>query len=121
MPFDKIVVIGYSYARGGTEAGVFEISPAGRLAYKGTWHLRSNDYYSSRNYASRLIGSKLVFYTPMYLNPWGGEPFAQFLKGLACGEEEFVSEIFVRFEREAGVLEELQQIAMCADLRFGEG
>jgi hypothetical protein len=27
--------------------------------------LRSNDYYSSRNYAA-LIGSKLVFYTPLY-------------------------------------------------------
>src|SRR5690349_16851077 len=69
---NTIVVIGYSYARGGTEAGLFEIAPAGRLTYKGTYHLRSNDYYSSRNYASRLVGTKLVFYTPLYLNPWGG-------------------------------------------------
>jgi len=73
-----IAVIGYSYARGGTEIGLFEISRSGRLAYKSTHHLRSNDYYSSRNYASRLIGSKLVFYTPMHLNPWGGAPFASF-------------------------------------------
>ena len=73
-----IAVIGYSYARGGTEIGLFEISPAGRLRYKSTYHLRSNDYYSSRNYASRLIGSKLIFYTPLYLNPWSGDPFAQF-------------------------------------------
>src|SRR4029079_16500497 len=75
---NKIVVIGYSYARGGTEIGIFEISPTGALSYKATWHLRSNDYYSSRNYASRLIGNKLVFYTPLYLNPWQGVPFAQF-------------------------------------------
>jgi hypothetical protein len=73
-----IAVIGYSYQRGGTEIGLFEISPEGRLRYRSTYHLRSNDYYSSRNYASRLIGSKLVFYTPLYLNPWGGDPFASF-------------------------------------------
>jgi len=29
----------------------------------------SNDYYSSRNYASRLIGDKLIMYSPLYLNP----------------------------------------------------
>jgi len=73
---NTIAVIGYSYARGGTEIGLFEVSAAGALRYKATWHLRSNDYYSSRNYASRLIGSKLVFYTPLYLNPWQGTPFA---------------------------------------------
>ena len=75
---NTIAVIGYSYARGGSEVGLFEISRAGRLAYKATYHLRSNDYYSSRNYASRLIGSKLVFYTPMQLNPWGGAPWESF-------------------------------------------
>ncbi|MFY9316674.1 MAG: beta-propeller domain-containing protein [Burkholderiales bacterium] len=75
---DTIAVIGYSYARGGTEIGLFSISRAGELAHKATWHLRSNDYYSSRNYASRLIGSKLVFYTPLYLNPWGGLPAGSF-------------------------------------------
>jgi len=75
---DTIAVIGYSYARGGTEVGLFHISTSGELSYKATYHLRSNDYYSSRNYASRLIGSKLVFYTPLYLNPWGGVPEASF-------------------------------------------
>ena len=75
---NTIAVIGYSYARGGTEIGLYEISRAGRLSYKSTHHLRSNDYYSSRNYASRLIGSKLVFYTPLYVNPWGGLPAASF-------------------------------------------
>jgi len=75
---NTIAVIGYSYARGGTEVGLFEVAASGALTYKATWHLRSNDYYSSRNYASRLIGNKLVFYTPMYLNPWQGVPFAQF-------------------------------------------
>ena len=72
---DTIAVIGYSYARGGTEVGLFRISATGALSYQSTFHLRSNDYYSSRNYASRLIGSKLVFYSPLYLNPWRGNPY----------------------------------------------
>lgn len=65
-----LVVIGYSYARGGTEIGLFELGTDGSLAYRATHHLRSHDYYSSRNYASRLIGSRLVFYTPMAINHW---------------------------------------------------
>src|SRR6059058_545395 len=75
---DTVAVIGYSYERGGTEVGLFRIDRAGNLAYRSTYHLRSNDYYSSRNYASRLIGSKLIFYTPLYLNPYSTDPFAQF-------------------------------------------
>ena len=67
---DRVVVVGYSYQRGGTELGVFDIDSAGGLRHRATYQLRSNDYYSSRNYASRLIGSKLVYYTPLYL-PWG--------------------------------------------------
>ena len=62
---DTVVVIGYSYAGGGTEVGLFQIDPAGKLTYRSTYHLRSDDYYSSRNYASRLIGSRLIFYTPL--------------------------------------------------------
>ncbi len=64
---NTIAVIGYSYERGGTEIGLFNINSEGGLRYRSTYHLRSNDYYSSRNYASRLIGNKLVFYTPQYL------------------------------------------------------
>lgn len=67
---NTIVVIGYSYARGGTEIGLFDIDRKGGLKYRSTYHLRSNDYYSSRNYASRLIGKQLIFYTPMHLNAW---------------------------------------------------
>jgi hypothetical protein len=64
---ETVAVIGYSYTRGGTEIGLFRISPDGRLAHRSTYHLRSNDYYSSRNYASRLVDGKLVFYTPLAL------------------------------------------------------
>ena len=75
---DTVAVIGYSYERGGTEVGLFNIDRAGNLNYRSTYHLRSNDYYSSRNYASRLIGSKLIFYTPLYLSWYSDNPFAQF-------------------------------------------
>ena len=67
---NTVVVIGYSYARGGTEIGLFDIDRQGGLKYRATYHLRSNDYYSSRNYASRLIGNQLIFYTPMHMNAW---------------------------------------------------
>ena len=69
-----LVVIGYSYARGGTEIGLFDLGRDGTMAYRATYHLRSFDYYSSRNYASRLIGRKLVFYSPTLLQPWGPPP-----------------------------------------------
>lgn len=75
---DTVVVIGYSYSRGGTEIGLFDIDAKGKLAYRSTYHLRSNDYYSSRNYASRLVGSKLVFYSPLSLNLRRGDPFGGF-------------------------------------------
>jgi Beta propeller domain len=90
---DKVVVIGYSYERGGTEIGLFDIDRAGNLEYRSTYHLRSNDYYSSRNYSSRLIGDKLVFYTPLYLSLWNKDLFKSFpslrkwRKG--AGESEF--------------------------------
>ncbi len=78
MHGNTIIVIGYSYQRGGTEIGLFEIASNGALKYKSTYHLRSNDYYSSRNYASRLVGSKLIFYSPLRLNPFVADPFPAF-------------------------------------------
>jgi uncharacterized secreted protein with C-terminal beta-propeller domain len=41
---NTIVVIGLSYERGGTEVGLFNIDDAGKLRYRSTYHLRSNDY-----------------------------------------------------------------------------
>jgi hypothetical protein len=67
---DRIVVIGYSYQRNGTELGLFRIASNGSLRFEGTYQLRSYDYYSSRNYASRLVGGTLVFYAPL---PFGVE------------------------------------------------
>jgi len=70
---DRVIVVGYSYDRGGTELNRFRLSPNGRLRYEDSYHLKSNDYYSSRNYASRLIGNRLIFYTPLSLD-WDDDP-----------------------------------------------
>ena len=67
---NNLYVIGYSYARGGTEIGWFNLDQSGQIQYRSTYHLRSNDYYSSRNYASRLVEGKLVFYSGMPMNGW---------------------------------------------------
>ena len=67
---NTVVVVGYSYARGGTEIGLFDLEAGGALRHRATHHLRSFDYYSARNYASRLVGTRLVFYTPTLLQPW---------------------------------------------------
>ena len=69
-----VVVVGFSYARGGTEIGLFDLDDRGGLQHRATHHLRSHDYYSARNYASRLLGRQLVFYSPTVLQPWGPHP-----------------------------------------------
>ncbi len=68
---NRVIVIGYSYERGGTEINRFRIDANGNLDFEDAYHLRSNDYYSSRNYASRLIGQTLIVYSPLSL-PYGG-------------------------------------------------
>ena len=73
-----VVVVGYSYGRGGTEIGLFELGRDGSLSYRATYHLRSFDYFSSRNYASRLVDGKLVFYAPTLLQPWAANPLGLF-------------------------------------------
>jgi hypothetical protein len=64
---DTIVIIGYSYVHTATEIGVFDINGNGYVRHRATYHFRSFDYYSSRNYASRLIDGRLVLYAPLAL------------------------------------------------------
>lgn len=84
---DLIVVVGYSYERGGTEINRFRMSPDGRLRFVDSHHLKSDDYYSSRNFASRLIGQQLVVYSPLYFDRWPeGDPLDS-LPGLSRWQE----------------------------------
>lgn len=59
---DTALVLGYSYDSGGSELLRFRLDAAGRWHRGDAWVLRSGDYYSSRNYASRLVGERLVMY-----------------------------------------------------------
>lgn len=79
---DRIIVIGYSYSRGGTQVNRFRIGQDGHLTYQDAYALRSNDYYSARNYASRLIGNTLIFYSPNYIPWWARVDIPVILPGL---------------------------------------
>lgn len=73
---DTIVVLGYSYEREGTELHLFHIDRDGRIEVRHRFYLRSNDYYSSESYATRLIGSRLFMYVPIDLSaPRGDVPY----------------------------------------------
>lgn len=72
----KVIVVGFSYLRGGTEISTFDIDSAGALAYRSTYQLRSYDYYSTRNYAARLVGSTLLFYSPLAVPLDSANPLA---------------------------------------------
>jgi hypothetical protein len=65
---DRIVVTGYSYPERASEISVFRLDPGGRFMREGTFFLSSNDYYDTRNYATRLVDGNLLIYTPLALN-----------------------------------------------------
>ena len=74
---DKVYVIGYRYRIdstdktsdtwyfGATEVSSFKLTN-GNLERLKTLYIESSDYFSGRNYASRLVEGKLVFYMPHY-------------------------------------------------------
>lgn len=88
-----VVVVGYSYGRGGTEVNRFKLAADGGLTYVDTYQIRSSDYYSDRNYASRLVGNRLVLYAPMPLwyddDPLEALPAMREWKGQADEDEGF--------------------------------
>ncbi|MBX3218521.1 MAG: beta-propeller domain-containing protein [Labilithrix sp.] len=75
---DLVYVIGFRYGItlspahadenviGATEIDTFRLTD-GKLTRLGSMFLESNDYYSGRNYASRMVDGKLVFYMPHYV------------------------------------------------------
>lgn len=70
---DTIVVVGYSYAISATQVGIFDFAEDGSITHRETFFIDSNDYYSSRNYASRLVDGKLIFYMPYYFSVYTDE------------------------------------------------
>ena len=64
---NRLVVVGYDYDESASELAIFKIDDKGVFTFEATYYITSNDYYSSDNYASRLVDGNLVLYTPLYL------------------------------------------------------
>ncbi|HEX8366660.1 MAG TPA: beta-propeller domain-containing protein [Allosphingosinicella sp.] len=64
----RILVTAYNYRELASEITVFQMDEAGRFTREGRFLLSSNDYYSTANYASRLVGDRLVLYAPVELS-----------------------------------------------------
>jgi hypothetical protein len=62
---DQIIVTAYSYNDSATEITVLRLDQAtGKVAVRGVFLVSSDDYYDVDNYATRIVGDKLVVYTP---------------------------------------------------------
>jgi hypothetical protein len=70
---DRILVTAYNYAEQASEITVARIDAAGRLTREGRFLISSNDYYSTENYSTRLVGDSLVFYAPVSLSTYEGD------------------------------------------------
>lgn len=65
---DRVVITGYTYEREASQITVLRVAPNGRLSHDGTFLLTSSDYYDVDNYATRLVGDRLIIYTPFVLH-----------------------------------------------------
>lgn len=63
----QLVVTGYSYRDSATVITVLSINESGVFTLEARYQLESRDYYSSHNYASRLVHGQLLIYTPLNL------------------------------------------------------
>ncbi len=62
---DHILITAYSYQDNATEFSIFKLDQAsGKVSPQGVFLISSDDYYDSDNYATRIVGDRLVMYTP---------------------------------------------------------
>ena len=67
---NHILITAYSYSDEATELSVFKLDEAsGKISPAGVFLISSDDYYDGNDYASRIIGDKLVLYAPYAVNP----------------------------------------------------
>lgn len=62
-----VLVTGYSYDQEATEFNLIALDDNGRFEAKARYYISSDDYFDSDNYATRIIGNKLIIYTPLDL------------------------------------------------------
>ncbi len=78
---DRVLIMAYSYRDDASELSVFKLDQAsGRLAREGVFLISSDDYYSSENYATRIIGDKLILYTPYELEDFAERDNRPFIR-----------------------------------------
>ncbi len=66
---DHILITAYSYSDSASEISVFKLDQAtGKIRSQGVFLISSDDYYDSDNYATRIVGDRLVVYTPYELD-----------------------------------------------------
>ncbi len=62
---DHILITAYSYYDEASELSVFRLDrETGRIERRGVFLISSEDYYDVDNYATRVVGDRLVIYTP---------------------------------------------------------
>ncbi|HTU13292.1 MAG TPA: beta-propeller domain-containing protein [Allosphingosinicella sp.] len=86
---DRIMVTAYNYRERASEITVIRMAPDGRLTREGRFLLSSDDYYSTENYATRIVGGNLVFYAPQSLGgrgPDGGFAWPRLRRADGDGE-----------------------------------
>jgi Beta propeller domain len=68
---DHIIITAYSYDDSASEISVFKLDRAtGKVTNRGTFLISSDDYYSRKNYATRIVGDRLVFYSPYEIDSY---------------------------------------------------
>ncbi len=78
---DHILITAYSYRDDASEISVFKLDQAtGKISNRGVFLLSSDDYYSAKNYASRIVGDRLVVYTPYELDQFEDPDDRPFLR-----------------------------------------
>ena len=65
---NTLIVMGFSYEYDASELLFLDIAPDGQLQYQQTYWVPSGDYFSNDNYATRIVGDKLVFSIPRYVS-----------------------------------------------------
>ncbi|WP_435417482.1 beta-propeller domain-containing protein [Parerythrobacter aurantius] len=62
---DQVIVTAYSYSDSASEITVLRLDrETGKIAPRGVFLISSEDYYDVDNYATRIVGDRLVIYTP---------------------------------------------------------
>lgn len=65
---DHIIITAYSYEDDASEMSIFKLDQAsGKVKSEGVFLITSDDYYDVDNYATRIVGDRLVVYTPYSL------------------------------------------------------